>query len=156
MSQIKLTNNQLKSVQEYCKLNNILDVDKFVTECYTEGFNIKKYGVMGNDSQPNIVEKEIIKEVIKEVPIEVIKTVEVIKEVIIEVPVTNDVEKIREIGKPNDKTKLLQDTLQKLRKELSEKNSRIKELEEINKRMESVRVEQGAIFLKGSNIRETM
>jgi hypothetical protein len=129
-----------------------LDVDKFITECYTEGFNIKKYGTMGNDSQPNIVEKEIIKEVIKEVPVEVIKTVEVIKEVLVEVPVKN----IIEVGKPNDKTKLLQDTLQKLRKELSEKNSRIKELEEINKQMESVRTEQGAIFLKGSNIRETM
>jgi hypothetical protein len=81
---------------------------------------------------------------------------EVIKEVIVEVPVTNTVEKIIEVGKPNDKTKLLQETLQKLRKELSEKNSRIKELEEINKQMESVRTEQGAIFLKGSNIRETL
>jgi TolA-binding protein len=91
-----------------------------------------------------------------EVPVEVIKEVEVIREVIVEVPVTNTVEKIIEVGKPNDKTKLLQETLQKLRKELSEKNSTIKELEEINKRMESVRAEQGAIFLKGSNIRETM
>jgi len=152
VSQIKLTASQLKSVQEYCKLNNIEDVDMFITKCYTEGFNIKKYGTMGNDSQPNIVEMEIIKEVIKEVPVEVIKTVEVVKEVLVEVPVKN----IIEVEKPNDKTKLLQNTLQKLRKELSEKNSRIKELEEINKQMESVRVEQGAIFLKGSNIRETM
>ena len=162
MSQIKLTPSQLKSVQEYCKLNNVDDVNKFITKCFTEGFNINKFGLLSGDSgKPSIVEEkrveiEVIREIRVEVPVEVIREVEVIKEVIVEVPVTNTVEKIIEVGKPNDKTKLLQETLQKLRKELSEKNSTIKELEEINKRMESVRAEQGAIFLKGSNIRETM
>jgi hypothetical protein len=223
VSQIKLTVSQLKSVQEYCKLNNIEDVDKFITKCYTEGFNIKKYGLIGDDKEPNVIEKEIIKEVIKEVPVEVIKEVvkyvetpveiikevEVIqyveKEVIKEVPVEiikekivnvvqevvpnidkigdktqiNEllskiqqlenrppeiiktikeviVEKIVEVEKSNDKSKLLQETLQKLRKELTDKNSRITELEEINKRLETVRAEQGAIYLKGSNISKTM
>jgi len=155
VSQIKLTPSQLKSVQEYCKLNNVDDVNKFITKCFTEGFNIKKFGLLSGDSGKQ-VEIEVIREIRVEVPVEVIREVEVIKEVIVEVPVTNTVETIVEVGKPNDKTKLLQDTLQKLRKELSEKNSRIKELEEINKQMESVRTEQGAIFLKGSNIRETM
>ena len=155
MNQIKLTHSQLKSVQEYCKLNNIEGVDKFIIKCFTEGFNITKFGLLGDDSKKPM-EIEVIREIRVEVPVEVIKEVEVIREVIVEVPVTNTVEKIIEVGKPNDKTKLLQETLQKLRKELSEKNSTIKELEEINKRMESVRAEQGAIFLKGSNIRETM
>ena len=155
MNQIKLTPSQLKSVQEYCKLNNVDDVNKFITKCFTEGFNIKKFGLLGDDSKKP-VEIEVIREIRVEVPVEVIREVEVIKEVIVEVPVTNTVETIIEVGKPNDKTKLLQETLQKLRKELSEKNSRIKELEEINKQMESVRTEQGAIFLKGSNIRETL
>ena len=71
MQQIKLTYNQTKSVQEYCKLNNIEDVDKFIVKCYTEGFNIKKYGMIGNDSQPNVIETEVI----KEVPVEIIKEV---------------------------------------------------------------------------------
>ena len=186
MSQIKLTASQLKSVQEYCKLNNIEDVDKFITKCYTEGFNIKKYGLLGDDKEPNVIEKEVvkeievIKEIIKEVPVEVIKEVvkyveapvEIIKEVevvkyvdrevIKEVPVEIIKEKIVnviqevQVEKPNDKIKLLQETLQKLRKELTEKNSRITELEEINKRLESIKVSQGAVFLKGSNISETM
>ena len=207
---IKLTSTQLKSVQEYCKLNNIEDVDKFITKCYTEGFNIKKYGLMGNDSEKigGIEEKqveievikeirvevpvEVIKEVVKyvEVPVEIIKEVEVvqyvdrevIKEVKVEVPVEKIVyiydkkeeevvtnldnicdkpepviiEKIIEVEKPNDKVKLLQETLQKLRKELTEKNSRITELEEINKQLESIKVSQGAVYLKGSNINETL
>ena len=188
---IKLTTSQLKSVQEYCKLNNIEDVDKFISKCYVDGFNIKKYGLLGDDSEKiggieeKQVEIEVIKEIRVEVPVEVVKYVEVpveiikeieviqyvdrevIKEVpveiitekivnvIQEVPVPN-IDKIGDKPEPNDKVKLLQETLQKLRKELSLKNERIKELEEINKQLESVRVEQGAVYLKGSNIKETL
>ena len=213
VSQIKLTSSQLKSVQEYCKLNNIEDIDKFILKCFTEGFSIKKYGLLGDDKEPNVIEievikevpvevikeVEIIKEIINEVPVETIKEVEVIKyvdrevikevrvevpvpiidkigdepepiivekivevEVIKEVPVEIivekmvEIEKIVEIEKSNDKSLLLQETLQKLRKELSLKNTRIEDLEKINKQLESIRVEQGAVYLKGSNISETM
>jgi len=188
--EIKLTHSQLKSVQEYCKLNNIEDVDKFITKCYTEGFNIKKYGLLGDDSEKigGIEEKQVEIEVIREirvevpvevvkyveVPVEIIKEVEVIqyvdREVVKEVPVeiikekivnviqevVPNIDKIGDEPKSNDKVLLLQETLQKLRKELTEKNSRITELEEINKQLESIKVSQGAVFLKGSNISETM
>ena len=188
---IKLTTSQLKSVQEYCKLNNIEDVDKFISKCYVDGFNIKKYGLLGDDSEKiggieeKQVEIEVIKEIRVEVPVEVVKYVEVpveiikeveviqyvdrevIKEVpveiitekivnvIQEVPVPN-IDKIGDEPKSNDKVLLLQETLQKLRKELTEKNSRITELEEINKQLESIKVSQGAVYLKGSNISKTM
>jgi hypothetical protein len=227
VSQIKLTHSQLSSVKDYCKLNNIEDVDKFITKCYTEGFNIKKYGLLGDDSgKTDIVgekqvEIEVIREIRVEVPVEkivevikeVVKYVEVpvpnidkigdenkinelllkiqqlenqepiIKEVMVEVPVTNldnicdkpepiivekivevikevpvetIVERIVEVEKPNDKTLLLQETLQKLRKELSLKNTRIEDLENINKQLESIKVSKGAVYMKGSNINETM
>ena len=190
MVEIKLTHTQLKSVQEYCKLNNIEDVDKFITKCYTEGFNIKKYGLLGDDSkkiggsEEKQVEIEVIREirvevpveVVKyvEVPVEIIKEVEVIqyveKEVIKEVPVeiikekivnviqevVPNIDKIGDEPKSNDKILLLQETLQKLRKELTEKNSRITELENINKQLESIKVSQGAVYMKGSNINETL
>ena len=191
MEGIKLTNSQLKSVQEYCKLNNIEDVDKFISKCYLDGFNISKYGLLGDDSEKiggieeKQVEIEVIKEIRVEVPVEVVKYVEVpveiikeieviqyvdrevIKEVpveiitekivnvIQEVPVPN-IDKIGDEPEPNDKAKLLQETLQKLRKELSLKNERIEELEKINKQLESIRVEQGAVYIKGSNLNETM
>lgn len=244
MKRIELTNSQLSSVNEYCKLNNIDDVNKFITKCYVDGFNIKKYGLLGDDSGktgivgekqveievireirvevPVEVIKEVTKEVIREVPVEVVKEVfvdkivevvkeipvekVVIKEVIKEVPVETIVTKIEyisdntqitelllkiqelenrppemietikeievikevpvekivdrivevEVEKSNDKSLLLQETLQKLRKELSLKNTRIEDLEKINKQLESIRVEQGAVYLKGSNISETM
>ena len=191
MEEIKLTHSQLTSVQEYCKLNNIEDVDKFISKCYVDGFNIKKYGLLGDDSEKigGIEEKQVEIEVIKEirvevpvevvkyveVPVEIIKEVEVIqyveKEVIKEVPVeiitekivnviqevpVPNIDKIGDEPKSNDKVLLLQETLQKLRKELTEKNSRITELEEINKRLESIKVSQGAVYLKGSNINKTL
>jgi hypothetical protein len=220
--EVKLTTSQLKSVQEYCKLNNIEDVDKFISKCFTNGLNIEKYGLLEDDSgKTGIVDekqveievireirvevpvevikeveviREVIKEIVKEVPVETIKEVEVIKyvdrEVIVEVPVPiidkigdetqiNElllkiqqlenrppeiietikevqVEKIVEVEKPNDKTLLLQETLQTLKKELSLKNSRIKELEEKNKLLESNKISQGAVYLKGSNLNEMM
>ena len=210
MSQIKLTVSQLKSVQEYCKLNNVEDIDKFISKCFTEGYNINKYGLLGSDSEKVteievikeirvevpvevIKEVEVVREVIKEVPVEVIKEVvkevpvetikevevikyvdrEIIKEVRVEVPVPNldnicdkpepiivekivEVEKIGEIEKPNDKVLLLQETLQTLKKELSLKNTKIEELENKNKQLESIAVNQKAVYLKGSNLNETM
>jgi hypothetical protein len=198
--ELKLTTSQLKSVQEYCKLNNIEDVDKFISKCFTNGLNIEKYGLLGDDLgktgivSEKQVEIEVIREIRVEVPFETIKEVEVIKyvdrEVIVEVPVPiidkigdetqiNElllkiqqlenrppeiietikevqVEKIVEVEKPNDKTLLLQETLQTLKKELSLKNSRIKELEEKNKLLESNKISQGAVYLKGSNLNEMM
>jgi hypothetical protein len=201
MEGIKLTNSQLTSVQEYCKLNNIEDVDKFISKCYVDGFNIKKYGLLGDDSrkiggiEEKQVEIEVIKEIRVEVPVEIIKEVEVIKEVVkyVEVPVeiikeveviqyvdkevikevpveiikekivnviqevpVPNIDKIGDETKSNDKVLLLQETLQKLRKELTDKNSRITELEEINKQLESIKVSQGAVYLKGSNLNERM
>jgi hypothetical protein len=114
----------------------------------------------------------VIQEVIKEVPVEKVVTiydnstenelllkiqqlenrppeiVEIIKEV--------QVEKIVEVEKSNDKTLLLQETLQKLKKELSLKNTRIEDLEEKNKQLESNKISQGAVYLKGSNLNEMM
>ncbi len=55
--------------------------------CYTEGFNIKKYGLLGDDSEKiggieqKPVEIEVIKEIRVEVPVEVVKYVEVPVEV---------------------------------------------------------------------------
>lgn len=220
-----------KSIEEYCKLNNIDDVDEFVHQCFKIGYDVKKYGFLGKTL--NEGEKQLINEVIREK--EVIQTVEVIKEVekivevevikyvdreiIKEVPVEKVVTKIEyisdktgedelgkritdleenifhlneeleserkifsiktqemeiffqnEVDKPpieiiiekivevenTDKLKMLSETLLKLRKDLSLKDKRIEELESINKQLESIKVSQGAVYLKGSNITQRL
>ena len=89
----------LNSVESFCKLNNIDDVDSFIKKVFQEGFNIKKYGLLGktlNEGEKDLktgvieekrVEIEVIREIRVEIPVEVIKEVEKIVEVIKEVPV---------------------------------------------------------------------
>ena len=205
-------------IRQYCKINNIEDVSLFVTQCFKQGFDIKKYGFLGNSL--NEGEKHLINEVIVEkrieIPVEVIKEVIVDREVIKEVPVekvvtkieyisdktsenelllkiqqlesemskkeknldelrrnldevldkppieiikevevVKEVEVIKEVTTDNSKQKMLESTLQNLRKELALKNSIINELETKNKSLESNN-QQSAVYLKGSNLTEKM
>ena len=104
-------------ILQYCKVNNIEDVSLFVTQCFKQGFDIKRYGFLGNSL--NEGEKHLITEVIVEkrieIPVEVIKEViverEVIKEVPIEVikevPVEKVVTKIEYISDKESENELL-------------------------------------------------
>jgi uncharacterized membrane-anchored protein YjiN (DUF445 family) len=59
------------------------------------------------------------------------------------------------LDKSNEK--LLQDTLQKLRKELTEKNEKIKELIKINNDLGNIsKTGKNAVFLRGSNLNDTI
>jgi hypothetical protein len=219
-------NKTMQAVSAFCSSNNIEDVDDFMYRCFKQGFDIEKYGLLGNSLNEGekdlikevIVEKrveipvEVIREVektievIKEVPVEIIKEIIVEKEIIKEVPIEKVVTKVEyisdkttenELGgiitkleeemskkdeeldelrrnldialdKPpveiikevevikevenNEKLKMLGETLQKLRKDLLLKDKKIEELENINKQLESIKVSQGAVYLKGSNI----
>ena len=112
---------------EYCRLNNITDMDSFMLKSLQQGFNIEKYGItpFKIGGEPEVIEKEITKvitattevEIIKEVPIEI----EVIKEIekIVEVTVTDNelIDKLKEdINKLNEEVVKLKEEL-KLEKE---------------------------------------
>jgi hypothetical protein len=103
----------MQSLSAYCSENKIEDVNLFIQRCLKQGFDIKKYGLIGetlNDDEKDLktgivgekqVEIEVIREIRVEVPVEVIKEVEKIVEVekIIEVPVEiiKNVERIVEV-----------------------------------------------------------
>ena len=219
-------------ILEYCKLNNITDIELFVTQCFKQGFDIKKYGFLGK-TEEIVKEVEVIKEVEKiiekrvEIPVEIIKEVEkiievpfeVIKEKIIEkeipvekivteieyicdkenenelllkiqqlelemskkdesldelrrnldevldkppveiikeVEVVREVEVVLEVEKQNDKSKMLSETLMKLKSQLNEKDVEIKKLNGVIKQLESRLNPTGAIYMKGSNINENI
>ena len=167
----------IKSLTEYCELNNI--------ETLNEGEKDLKTDV--------VEEKQLIKEVIVEkrveIPVEVIKEIVVEKEVIKEVPVEKivtvydrsgenelgeKITKLKEEMSKKDKEldelrrnldiklddtneKMLQETLQKLRKELIEKNEKIKDLEKINQGLLDPKQKAlNAVFLRGSNLNNTI
>jgi transcriptional antiterminator len=78
-------------------------------------------------------------EIIKEVP------VEIVKEVIVEKMVGDD-----------SKQKMLEQTLQTLRSDTIQKDKKIKELEEIIESFEKFKDNVGAVYLRGSNLDETL
>ena len=111
------------------------------------------------------VDREVIKEIKVEVPVEKIVYIydkkegdsePIIVEKIVEVDKIVEVEKIveviKEVGASNDKLVMLQDTLNKLRKELTDKNTKIQELEGTIKQLEQLNINQGAVYMKGSNL----
>ena len=108
---LTLNKQNQKDLTDYCKLNNIEDVDKFFQKCFKKGYDIERYGLIGDKNEKIIeyVEKEIPievikyveKETIREIPIDVIKEVEkeVINTVYIEkeIPIEKIVEVIKEV-----------------------------------------------------------
>jgi|694.fasta_scaffold36442_8 hypothetical protein len=93
----------MQAVSAFCDANNIKDKDEFIYLCFKQGFDIKKFGLLGETGivGEKQVEIEVIREIRVEVPVEVIKEVEKIVEVekIIEVPVEiiKNVERIVEV-----------------------------------------------------------
>ena len=124
---------------QYCKINNIEDVSMFVTQCFKQGFDIKKYGFLGNslnegekdlkmnEVQEKWVEKEVIVEKRVEIPVEVIREVEKIVEVVKEVPVEKVVTKIEYIS-DNSGENELGEKIVKLEEEMSKKDKELDEL----------------------------
>ena len=135
----------MQTVSAFCDDENIKDIDNFIYLCFKQGFDIKRYGLLGktlNDGEKDlktgsIEEKQVIKEVIVEkrveIPVEVIreveKIVEVIKEVekIVEVPVEKVVTKIEYISDKSGENELLL-KIQQLESEMSKKDEERAEL----------------------------
>jgi predicted RNase H-like nuclease (RuvC/YqgF family) len=96
----------MQTLSAYCSANNIDDIDDFIYKCFKQGFDIKKYGLLGkplNEGEKHLntggieekqVEIEVIREIRVEVPVEVIKEVEKIVEVPVEVIKEVPVEKV--------------------------------------------------------------
>lgn len=80
-------------IWDYCRLNNITNVNQFILNMVKQGFNVEKYGT--SPIVPQVIEKEVEKIVEVEKVVEV--PVEKIVEKIVEVPVEKIVEKTIEV-----------------------------------------------------------
>ena len=142
----KIFNSQtMQAVSAFCESQEIKDIDNFIYLCFKQGFDIKKYGLLGktlNEGEKDLktggvhekqVEIEVIKEIRVEVPVEVIKEVEKIVEVIKEIPV----EVIKEVEKIVTKIEYISDKttenelllkIQQLEEEISKKDNELDEL----------------------------
>ncbi len=95
----KIFNKEIMQVvSAFCESQEIKDVDNFMYLCFKQGFDIKRYGLLGktlNDGEKDLI-KEVIVEKRVEIPVEVIKEVEKI----VEIPVERIVEIIKEVEVP--------------------------------------------------------
>jgi predicted RNase H-like nuclease (RuvC/YqgF family) len=123
LSMLKLSDSDLQNVQKFCELNNIEDVEKYIQYCFKKGYAIDKYGLI-NGKEPEVIEIEIEK----------------------------IVEKVVEKPCDDTKIKLLEGTLQALKKELSLKNEKINQLEEMVTQFKDVVLSRGAIYHTSSNL----
>ena len=123
LSMLKLSDSDLQNVQKFCELNNIEDIEKYIQYCFKKGYAIDKYGLI-NGKEPEVIQIEVEK----------------------------IVEKI--VDKPCDETKikLLEGTLQTLKKELSLKNEKINQLEDMVTQFKDVVLSRGAIYHSSSNL----
>ena len=118
---------QLKNdIWDYCRLNNITNIDEFTVKLVKQGFTVEKFG-----ATPSVTEKvvETIVEKIVEVPVEVEKVVEKIVEVQVEkeIYITDD-----------SNTKKLTDEIERLQKlkethDMDQSNMTKEMLELVNK-----------------------
>ena len=132
----------MQTVFAFCEDENIKDIDNFMYLCFKQGFDIKRYGLLGktlNVGEKDLKiggeqEKQVIKEVIVEkrveIPVEVIKEVEKIVEVIKEVPIERVVEKEVYITDNTQVNELLL-KIQELENGMSKKNEELYELRQI-------------------------
>lgn len=123
LSMLKLSDSDLQNVQKFCELNKIEDIEKYIQYCFKKGYAIDKYGLI-NGKEPEVIQIEVEK----------------------------IVEKI--VDKPCDETKikLLEGTLQTLKKELSLKNEKINQLEDMVTQFKDVVLSRGAIYHSSSNL----
>ena len=139
----------MQAVSALCESENIKDIDQFMYLCFKQGFDIKKYGLLGetlNEGEKHLktggigekrVEIEVIREIRVEIPVEVIKEVEKIVEVIKEVTVEKVVIKEVPVDRVVEKIIYTTDNIQinelggkiaKLEQELSTKTSEMENI----------------------------
>ena len=144
MYQIDIENS--KEFYEYCRLNGITDINKFIQNCFKQGYNIEKYGLLGKTGgeQEKWVEKKVIREKRVEIPVEVIKEIEIIKEIPVEVIKEIVIEKeiIKEV--PVEKIVTIYDNSNE--DERQKFSTIIKELEDENKKLSIIIQEKENIF----------
>ena len=121
----------LSSVESFCELNNIEDKEDFIYLCFKQGFDIKKFGLLGETL--NEGEKHLKTGVIEEKQVEI----EVIREIRVEVPVEKIVERIVTVTDDTKINELLL-KIQQLENKPPETVEVVKEVEKVVTKVEYI------------------
>lgn len=125
---MELTKELNDEIWNYCRANNITNIDEFKIKCLKQGFTTEKFG-----ATPTIKEKIVEKEVEKIIEVPVEKIVEKIVEVTVEKEVfvtdNQEMEKLtNEINKLNSVINAVEEEKNKLKSQQLELDSEIEKL----------------------------
>ena len=134
---------QLKEFKDYCKLNEIENVEEFINKCAKDGLVLDKYGVAPFLPKSQIQEIPVEKEVIKEVLVE--------KEVIVEKIITKEVDNTELLSRLNS----YKEQLMEKDKIIDQQKEEMNKQEDILEHFKNVTVNRRAQYLKTSNLKDT-
>jgi hypothetical protein len=158
-----------KDILSFTTLNKIEDVDIFINKCFKSGFDIQRFGLLGGETMKEI---EVPVEKIIEVPVEkIVSKIEYIYDKIDNPELLLKIQQLEnemskkdkeldefrhnlESNLDNNKVKMLETTLQNLRKELKLKNEKINELED--KLLKQNNRDINTTYLNGSNLNKKL
>jgi hypothetical protein len=142
---IDISKQDHKDLISFCELNEITDIDGFVMLCFRKGLMIEKYGLLNQGNLPDIIEREIEKEVV----VEDNSKIEELQNEIYVLKGKLENQKEIECGK-------LQETLLELNRQLGDKNKTIKELISKVNDLEGLTKSSYAFYLKNSNLKDRL
>ena len=142
---IDISNQDYNDLISFCKLNEINDTNGFVKLCFRKGLFIEKYGLLNQGKLPDIIERELEKQIM----VEDNSKIEELQNEIYVLKGKLENQKEFECGK-------LQQSLMELNRQVGDKN---KEIENLNKKideLENLTKTSYAFYLKNSNIKERL
>jgi len=142
---IDISKQDYNDLISFCKLNGIELIDDFVKLCFRKGLLIEKYGLLNQGQLPEIIEREIEKEVV----IEDNTKIEELQNEVYVLKGKLENQKEVECGK-------LQETLMSLNRQLGDKNTEINNLNKKVEELENLTKSSYAFYLKNSNITEKL
>jgi hypothetical protein len=142
---INLSKQDIEDFNSFCKINEITDVDGFIKLCFRKGYYIEKYGLLNKGELPEVIERELEKEVVIE---DTSKIEELQNEIYILKGKLDDKKEI-ECGK-------LQETLMSLNGKIGEKNDTIEKLNKKITELENLTKSSYAFYLKNSNLKDIL
>jgi hypothetical protein len=142
---IDISKQDHKDLISFCELNEITDIDGFVMLCFRKGLMIEKYGLLNQGNLPDIIEREIEKEVV----VEDNSKIEELQNEIYVLKGKLENQKEVECGK-------LQDTIMELNRQLGDRNRLVKDLTTKVNELENLTKTSYAFYLKSSNLKDRL
>jgi hypothetical protein len=143
--EVEITNQDFVDINKFCELNEITEVGGYLNLCLRKGHYLEKYGLLNQGQLPEVIDREIEKEVVVE---DNSKIEELQNEIYV---LKGKLENQKEV-----ECVKLQDTIMELNRQLGDRNRLVKDLTTKVNELENLTKTSYAFYLKNSNIKDRL